>query len=85
MCYIATMKAYIHARLTREERALLDALKKATGDSDSDIVRRGLRLVHEATVAGPSALKLAGGSVGKFAKGPKTLSTDPSHLDGFGQ
>jgi len=79
------MKSYIHARLSREDRVLLDELKAKTGDSDSEIVRRGLRLVRESVAPGPSALDLAGASVGKFTRGPKTLSTDPSHLDGFGE
>lgn len=79
------MKAYIHARLSRDERVLLDELRAATGHSDSEIVRRGLHLVREATGSGPSALALAGTSVGKFVRGPKTLSTDPAHLHDFGE
>ena len=79
------MKAYIHARLTRDERALLDELQAATGESESELVRRGLRLVRDSVGSGPSALELAGASAGKFTRGPKTLSTDPSHLDGFGE
>ena len=36
------MKAYIHARLGEQDRAMLEELKQATGRSESDIVRRGL-------------------------------------------
>ena len=36
------MKAYIHARLDRAARAALDELKAKTGQSDSELVRRGL-------------------------------------------
>jgi hypothetical protein len=32
-----------------------------------------------------SALQLAGTSVGKFKKGPRDLSTNRKHLDGFGE
>ena len=79
------MKAYIHARLSREDQTLLDELKMATGDSESELVRRGLRLVRETVGSGPSALELAGPSAGKFARGPKTLSSDRKHLEGFGE
>ena len=85
MCYNGVMKAYIHARLTREDRMLLDALKASTGDSESEILRRGLRLVRDASDARPSALALAGSSVGKFTRGPQTLSIDRRHLEGFGE
>lgn len=33
----------------------------------------------------PSALALAGDLVGCFAGGPRDLSSDPRHLDGFGR
>lgn len=79
------MKPYIHARLSREDRAVLDSLKKATGSSESQLVRRGLRLVREALAGRRSALDLAGESAGKFKKGPKDLSTNKKHLDGFGK
>jgi hypothetical protein len=78
------MKAYIHARLGKAERAILDDLKKATGMSESDIVRKGLELVAR-EVKQRSALDLAGSSVGRFAGGPRDLSTNRDHLDGFGE
>lgn len=64
---------------------MLEALKTATGDSESGILRRGLRLVREAVGSRPSARALAGSSVGKFKHGPRDLSTDRRHLDGFGK
>jgi hypothetical protein len=79
------MKTYVHARLTAEDRFLLDALKKATGDAESELVRRGLRLVLKELEGEPSALDLAGKSVGKFRKGPQDLSRNKKHLDGFGE
>jgi hypothetical protein len=42
LCYIHDMKAYIHARLRREEQATLEQLKKKTGQTESELVRRGL-------------------------------------------
>ena len=79
------MKSYIHARLGREERTLLEELKKATGCSESELVRRGLRLIQREMTPKRTALQLAGRSVGKFRKGPADLATNKNHLDGFGE
>ena len=79
------MKPYVHARVGKDDRALLDRLKDATGRSESDLVRRGLRLVARELGAHRSARELAGSSVGKFARGPRDLSTNQTHLDGFGE
>jgi hypothetical protein len=84
MCYIPGMKSYIHARLGEEDRAILDELKKKTGLTESDIVRRGLQLVAREERRRRSALELAGRSVGRFKKGPRDLSTNRKHLEGFG-
>ena len=78
------MKTYIHARLTREDRRALERLKAATGRSDSDLVRLGLRRAAEELGARPSALDLAASSAGRFSGGPTDLSVNPAHLDGFG-
>jgi hypothetical protein len=78
------VKTYIHARLSKDDRRVLDDLKRSTGASESDIVRRGLHLVFRALDTGPSALARAGRSVGKFKKGPADLSTNKKHLEGFG-
>ena len=51
----------------------------------SEIMRRGLRLVAEEEGRRRSALDLAGRSVGRFRKGPKDLSTNRKHLEGFGE
>jgi hypothetical protein len=78
------MKAYIHARLSREDRLLLEELKKATGRSESDLIRTGLRLAHRELGRQLSALDLAGRSAGKFKKGPRDLAANKKHLEGFG-
>ena len=85
MCYISEMKNYIHARLTAEDRAVLLELKKATGEAESDLVRRGLRMVLRELGRQPSALDLARKSVGKFRGGPKDLASNKKHLDGLGE
>lgn len=79
------MKRYIHARLTPEDRIVLDELKRATGRTESALVRQGLRLVvaEERRVA--SALSLSGASAGRFRGGPRDLSTARKHLEGFGE
>lgn len=79
------MKTYIHARLSEEDQAILEELKKSTGHSESELVRRGLRLAQRELERGRSALQLAGASVGKFAGGPKDLSTNRKHLEEFGR
>jgi predicted DNA-binding protein len=79
------MKRYIHARLSPEDRAVLDELKRSTGRTESDIVRRGLQLVAQETGKHRSALDLAARSVGRFKKGPRDLSISKKHLEGFGE
>ena len=81
---LAVMKAYVHARLGVQERAALNQLKKATGLSESEIVRRGLQLVFQEGRRRRSALDLAGASVGRFKRGPRDLSSNRKHLEGFG-
>ena len=85
MCYSGGMKAYIHARLRRADRAVLDDLKRTTGESESELVRRGLHLVSRELGRKQSALEVAGPSAGRFKKGPTRLSTDKKHLQGFGE
>ena len=79
------MKTYIHARLGRGDRAVLDDLKRSTGWTESEIVRRGLQLVATEDGRRRSALELAGRSVGRFKKGPRDLSTNRKRLEGFGE
>lgn len=79
------MKTYIHARLNKEDRALLEELKKSTGRSESELVREGLRSIRRQLERKRNALDLAGKSSGKFAGGPKDLSTNNEHLADFGR
>jgi len=80
------MKDYVHARLAPEERAQLEELKRITGDSETALVKKGLRLVHEHEVrAMRSVLDLAGTFVGKYRGGPRDLSTNKKHLEDFGR
>ena len=79
------MKTTIHARLNEEDQAALRDLKKATGSSESELIRRGLRLVLKEVDQQCSALELAGRSVGKFKRGPRDLSTNKKYFTGFGE
>jgi Arc/MetJ-type ribon-helix-helix transcriptional regulator len=79
------MKTYIHARLSKEDRAILEELKKSTGRSESELVREGLSLIRRQLERQRNALELAGKSSGKFAGGPKDLSTNKEHLAEFGR
>jgi hypothetical protein len=79
------MKTYVHARLSREERDVLDKLKVVTGRSESDLVRLGVRLAAEGLGAGRTALDVAGDSAGRFAGGQRDLSASRKHLEGFGR
>ena len=57
--------------------------------SKSELVRRAVTAYlgrdGAETVSAPSALDLAGDLVGCFGGGPADLSSNPRHLDGFGQ
>jgi hypothetical protein len=79
------MKSYIHARLGKDDRAVLEYLKRATGHSESELVRRGLRLVQQDLGHARSARELAGPSVGRFTGGPTDLARNRKHLEGFGE
>lgn len=79
------MKTYVHARLSRRDRDALEKLKAATGLSESELVRLGVRLAAEQMAERPSALTLAGSSAGRFSGGPADLSVNPEHLEEFGR
>lgn len=80
------MKRYVHARLGEEDGARLEELRKATGETDSALVKRGLRLVYERERrAGKSVLQAAGRLKGKYRGGPRDLSSNKKHLEGFGR
>lgn len=69
------------------DQAVLAASKRAHL-SKSELVRRALAAYVSQRPAGTppaSALERAGDLVGCFAGGPKDLSSNPLHMDGFGQ
>lgn len=78
------MKNYVHARLNDEESKLLKELKEQTGETNSSLIKKGLKLVYQQKNKRKTALELAGDSVGKFS-GPYDLSTNPKHMEGYGR
>jgi len=69
---------------------LESALEKATRRaqvSKSELVRRALvaYTARQGETKFVSALEQAGDLVGCFSGGPKDLSSNPRHLDGFGK
>jgi hypothetical protein len=79
------VKRYVHARLGQHDREVLEELKQATGRTESELLRRGLQLVAQEAGRQRSALDLAARSVGRFKKGPRDLSANKKHLEGFGE
>ena len=63
----------------------LSPANSGSGISESELVRRGLRLIRKELEREPSAAELAGSSVGKFKQGPSDLATDRKHLEDFGR
>jgi hypothetical protein len=76
------MARSIQARLDAEADALLRRLKRATGLSDSELVRRGLEALAQAQPGG-SAERVVG--VGQFDSGVDDLGSNKRHLRGFGK
>ena len=64
---------------------MLEELKKATGHTESELLRRGLRAIFKEHPRTRSALHRAGKSAGKFNGGPKDLSLNKKHLESFGE
>ena len=77
------MKNAVQARLSLEDRKLLDELVKELDRTPSEIVREGLRLVRNAHPATTAAERIVG--AGKFRSGIPDLATNPRFLEDFGR
>jgi predicted DNA-binding protein len=77
----------ITVRLSRELQRELRALKKATGKSESEIVRIAIKELCRQHRDEPSCYDIAVrmGIVGAVKGGPKDLSTKPKYMEGFGR
>jgi hypothetical protein len=75
------MAKMVHARLDDGSERTLARLRRATGLSDSEILRRGLR-AFDLMQGGRGRRRIAG--LGAFASGVPNLGSDRRHLAGFG-
>jgi hypothetical protein len=72
----------VQARIDDKTARLLARLRRRTGLSDSDLVRRGLELVGDLARPG-GGHRIRG--IGKFASGVRDLGSSKRHLAGFGR
>ena len=76
------MSNVIQARLDADTDAIRQDLKKRLGWTDARIVREGIKVLASITPKSGKR-KLAG--IGKYDTGISDLSTNPKHLEGFGE
>jgi hypothetical protein len=76
------MGRLVQARLDQRTARLLLRLRRITGATDSEIVRRGIAALS-ATIPGSPARRIRG--LGQFASGRPDLGSNKKHLDGFGR
>jgi hypothetical protein len=76
------MAKMVQARLDDDDDALLKELRRRTGLSDSELVRRALRSLAVVS-PGARARRIVG--VGRFASGIPDLASNKAHLKGFGR
>jgi hypothetical protein len=70
----------VQARVDEETERVLASLRRRTGLSESELVRRALRALNEGL---PAAGKRIYG-VGRFSSGCPDLGSNKRHLVGFG-
>ncbi len=75
------MGALIHARLDDATERQLVRLRKATGLTDSELVRRGLQALVAMPVRGNRTIV----GLGAFESGVSDLGSNREHLRGFGR
>ena len=76
------MSKVVQARLDDETESLRTKLQKQTGWSNSEIVRRGIRLLASVSL---STSKRRFSGIGKYDSGVPDLATNKAHMEGFGQ
>ena len=76
------MAKLVQARLDDETDGLLRELRRRTGLSDSELVRRGVRSLANALPARPGVAVVG---VGQFSSGVRDLGSNKRHLTGFGR
>lgn len=76
------MSSSIHARLDDETDSLREELRRSQGWTDSEIVRRGIKVLASIT---PALKKRKFRGVGKYNSGLGDLSTNKKYMEGFGE
>ena len=76
------MAKMVHARLDPETDEVLRRLRRSTGLGDSELIRRGLRVLD--SLSGRHGRHNVIG-IGAFASGIPDLGSNKRHLDGFGR
>jgi hypothetical protein len=77
------MPKVVQARLDDETRKILDRLRRRTGLTESELLRRGIRALASLPGSGGGERRIVG--VGRFASGISDLGSNKAHLDGFGR
>ncbi len=72
----------VQARIDAATEATLARLRRQTGMTDSQLVRKGLELVSRR--AAPVKMRRVRG-IGRFASGLTDLGSNKAHLSGFGR
>jgi hypothetical protein len=75
------MTAIIHARLDPRTERQLARLRKTTGLTDSELVRRGIQALAALPVGGRRTIV----GLGDFESGKRDLGSNRAHLRGFGR
>ena len=77
------MSQTIHARLDETTAEIRDQLKRSQGWTDSEIVRRGIKMLSAMTPKSGRKHRFRG--VGKYNSGVTDLATNKKHMEGFGE
>ena len=72
----------VQARIDAATEAALARLRRQTGMTDSQLVRKGLELMSQGMQ--PTRARRVRG-VGRFASGRSDLGSNKAHLSGFGR
>lgn len=76
------MAKLVQARLDDETDGILRELRRRTGLSDSELVRRGVRALAETL---PAKVGVHVYGIGRFSSGVRDLGSNKTHLRGFGR
>jgi hypothetical protein len=78
---VAAKRDIVRVQLDAETRLTLDRLRRSTGLTDSELVRRALRAFADREARGSRPRTFG---LGQFESGVSDLATNRSHLAGFG-